>query len=295
MKKKKRILLAVRDPTTASDLKVRLERMGCAVLGSSPAEAPDIALHDVRLPPESGSTTAAGRTPTILLLPDGWAGIPPAFPGTSGFLALPCTDGALEAAVGEAWRAGEPVRLLRRNGDGIRSLVALSAEAVALNDREGRILLFSPAAEQMFGYAPESVRLAPFVQLLDGGARERYAAAAAALLEGREAGPLSLEARRADGTSFQAVLTLRALALEDGPCAAVLIRPAAGDPFRTEIRRIAHDINNTLSAILGYSELARDCLEDKTALEEYTGELLKASTRAQDLVAQLMRVARKAP
>jgi len=276
MKNTKRILLLARREDAAG-WKSRLERLGHAVLESSPSPAGD---YDAALL----EILSADGTPSMA-----------AVPGACGLLPASCPDEVLEAALEAAGSARDAARLLRRGGEGIRSLFALSGEAVILADAEGRIQMFSSAAEQLFGHASAAVQGSPIYLLLDGGARQRLADAFAALLGGGPSGSLPLDARRADGSLFQAVLSLNVLAVEEGLRVAVLVRPAASDPFRTEVRKIAHDINNTLAAILGYSELARDSLEDRTALEEFTAELLKASGKAQDLVAQLMRIARKVP
>lgn len=291
MQKKRTILLETPDAETRSDLAARLAATGYAVLDRSPGGTADLALRDVRCAPP-GPSAGTARIPTVLLVPRSAGSLPSTACWTVGLLALPCADEALRAAVEDAWRAGEPTRLLRRGWEGIRSLSALSAEAAVFTDLQGGILLFSSAAEHLLGWAPDAVRGTPFLQMLDGGGRERYAKAAAAVLDGAPLDSLNLEVRRADGTLLPAVLTLCALPTEDGLCLCVLVRPSATDPFRVEVRKMAHDINNALAAILGYSELARDSLDDRSALEEYTGELLKASTKAQDLLAALMRLVR---
>ena len=56
---------------------------------------------------------------------------------------------------------------------------------------------------------------------------------------------------------------------------------------------IAHDFNNILSAIFGYTELAKDAIGTDTALNEYLGEVLKAGNRAKDLVKQILAFSRQ--
>ncbi len=55
---------------------------------------------------------------------------------------------------------------------------------------------------------------------------------------------------------------------------------------------IAHDFNNILAAILGHTELALMQLQDKNQAERYLSEVLRASDRAKDLVAQILSFSR---
>ncbi len=56
---------------------------------------------------------------------------------------------------------------------------------------------------------------------------------------------------------------------------------------------IAHDFNNILSAIIGYSELAKLELPDSYPVREHIDEVLKASNRAKDLVQHILSFSRK--
>jgi PAS domain S-box-containing protein len=56
---------------------------------------------------------------------------------------------------------------------------------------------------------------------------------------------------------------------------------------------IAHDFNNILSAVIGYSELAWEQSGDVQAARESLKEVLQASRRAKDLVAQILAFSRQ--
>lgn len=56
---------------------------------------------------------------------------------------------------------------------------------------------------------------------------------------------------------------------------------------------VAHDLNNLLSPILGYSEMMLDELDQNDDPWEYTNEILHAGMRARDLVRQLLAFSRK--
>lgn len=55
---------------------------------------------------------------------------------------------------------------------------------------------------------------------------------------------------------------------------------------------IAHDFNNILTAIIGYAELAKTT-SDKTKIAPFLEEVLKAGTRAKDLVLQILTFSRQ--
>ena len=56
---------------------------------------------------------------------------------------------------------------------------------------------------------------------------------------------------------------------------------------------IAHDFNNILSVILGYTELYRDRVQDRLEVYNSMGEILKAASRARDLVQQILTFSRR--
>jgi len=56
---------------------------------------------------------------------------------------------------------------------------------------------------------------------------------------------------------------------------------------------IAHDFNNILGGILGYAELAQDDTVQDSPVQEYLVEILKSTTRARDLVKQILTFSRK--
>jgi len=57
---------------------------------------------------------------------------------------------------------------------------------------------------------------------------------------------------------------------------------------------IAHDFNNILSAIIGFSEMAREDVPPDSKVSENLGKVLKAGFRARDLVKQILAFSRQA-
>ncbi len=56
---------------------------------------------------------------------------------------------------------------------------------------------------------------------------------------------------------------------------------------------IAHDFNNILAAVLGYAELAQMTAEEKTNIDRYLKEILRAGERAKNLVKQILTFSRQ--
>jgi signal transduction histidine kinase len=56
---------------------------------------------------------------------------------------------------------------------------------------------------------------------------------------------------------------------------------------------VAHDLNNMLSPIIGYSELLQEDLAEDEAKKVVVNEILSAGFRARDLVRQLLAFSRK--
>jgi CheY-like chemotaxis protein len=56
---------------------------------------------------------------------------------------------------------------------------------------------------------------------------------------------------------------------------------------------IAHDFNNLLTAIIGFTELAKESIPPEDAVQDYLDSIAKASERAAALTAQLLTFARK--
>ena len=55
---------------------------------------------------------------------------------------------------------------------------------------------------------------------------------------------------------------------------------------------IAHDFNNMLAVLLGYSDLVKATLDKESKQQNYIAEVIKAGTRAKDLVSQILNFSR---
>jgi PAS domain S-box-containing protein len=155
-----------------------------------------------------------------------------------------------------------------------RQLTEATLDAIIVGDQDGKILLFNPAAERLFGYRADEVVGQPLTALMPASAREhheqglrRYVRTRAAQLVGRTA---EVTGRRKDGNEFPLELALSAIELEgEGEAGAPRLQFLGALRDLTERNRIrqvlvqneklasigllsagvAHEINNPLAFV----------------------------------------------
>jgi len=179
---------------------------------------------------------AAGRDAVAALAAD--PGVPAAAPGRAPAapaprrLAAPLVHGAAElGALEVAWlgRASPPpgarpcleeaAAVLaaalagRAAEEGLRAVAAASADAVVVVDGEGRVLLWNPAAAELFGRTPEEMIGSPLTRVMPERHRRAHREGLARALAGGPrpelyGRPLEFAGLRADGREFPLELRL---------------------------------------------------------------------------------------
>jgi two-component system, cell cycle sensor histidine kinase and response regulator CckA len=177
---------------------------------------------------------------------------------------------------------------------------------------DGRVVLWNPASERVFGWSSAEVvgnrlpaDMTPLEEREAGAERIRRTFAGAVAngertrrlsRDGREvwidiyAAPMVDAEGRTIGIAGQLVDVTERMALE-----AQLRQAAKMDAIGQLSGGIAHDFNNMLTAIRGNAQLIRSALPSGSGeLLEEVDEILTASDRASDLTRQLLAFARKA-
>ena len=216
----------------------------------------------------------------------------------------------LIAPLGLAHRSLSTMALLRESEERFRTMFAAAPTAIMLFNRDGRILSANRSAESMFGYSeaemlgrlptsfrhPEDVEAGDqaFAELIRGE-RDSYrreatfltkegstvvAHLATALVRDGDGKPGYLIGMAEDVTE-QRQLEER---LRQSQKLEAIGRLAGG---------VAHDFNNMLTAIGGYTALALDQAPAGSALEGDLDEIRKATNRAALLTRQLLAFSRK--
>jgi two-component system NtrC family sensor kinase len=162
-----------------------------------------------------------------------------------------------------------------------RQLTEATQDAIVVADHEGRITLFNPAAQRMFGCPPAEVVGLPLEVLFpdesqpDDGSIRRLLRARQATLLGR---PVELHGRRKDGATFPVELALSVIDVAGSSGGPVQFLAAIRDlTERNRIRAVlvqneklasigllsagvAHEINNPLAFVANnLAVLERDC------------------------------------
>ena len=200
---------------------------------------------------------------------------------------------------------------LRQSENRLAAIINSSLDAILCVDSEQRILVFNPAAAELFQCPPEqalSSSLARFLPAAMAFIATPQASTHALLGEmsgrTRDGKTLALEVsvsfeRHPDGditTVFARDLTARkAVEAHRNTLESQLRESHKMQAIGTMAGGIAHDFNNILGAILGNAELARqDATAGSSVLVSLT-EIEKAGRRARDLVRQILTFSRNEP
>lgn len=185
------------------------------------------------------------------------------------------------------------------------------AEGVLITGRDGEIQWINPAYEQMTGYSLEEIR-GKGTSIFKSGRQKGafYRHLWNTVLSG-QVWQGELWNSRKDGSEY---LEEQSITPVVGACGKIthLIAIKRDVTERNELRSrlnqakrieaisqltsgIAHNFNNKLASILGYSELAAEVAEKRqdTVLSNYVSEIIAAAKEARDLVAQMRAFSRK--
>ncbi len=175
--------------------------------------------------------------------------------------------------------------------------------------QQGRYVYVNPAFVKMFGFEhPEEIVGRPGESLFDPEDRALVTRRGKERVEGKKI-PLSYEVRglKKDGKRFPAALWETVIDYKNEPA---ILGFAADISLEKELRSqlqesqkmealgtlaggIAHDFNNILTAIIGYTDLAKLKAPPESDLIPDLDEVLKAGNRAKDLVKQILTMGRQ--
>lgn len=201
---------------------------------------------------------------------------------------------------------------LRKNEATFRAIADYTVNWEVWLSTEGRILWVNPAAEQITGYTPREIMNMPrFWSVLSGNqANESFEQFLPRALAGESGKNIELHCIRKDSTPFWLSLSWQTIFDTDGSSLGVrlsgldvtqqrLLQEQVQKSQKMEsVGRlaggVAHDFNNMLQGILGYSELLMDRIPAELRdLKEDVEEIQLISKRAADLTRQLLLFGRK--
>jgi PAS domain S-box-containing protein len=199
------------------------------------------------------------------------------------------------------------------------ALLEAALDAIVIIDNEGRILEFNPAAEKTFGYARSEVLGRPLADaIIPPHLRPAHQAGFSRFLstgDGRVVGRrIESLAMRKDGSELPVELAITRIPLDGAPTFAGHIRDlterkqAEGElrerdeqlrqsqrmeAIGTLAGGVAHDFNNILTAILGYTGLLKRTAPQGESVHKAADIMEQAAKRGAVLTQQLLGFARK--
>jgi PAS domain S-box-containing protein len=248
--------LTLRDAATGTPVRITVggtptgARLGRAALRATFAEGGEQFAVEVPLAPLSGAATVL---PWIIL---------------AAGLALAALASALGIHAAQRTRAQ----------DELDRIFTLTPDLIAVSDFKGRFTRVNPAVEQVLGYTPEEFLVRPYLELVHPDDRDRTAAEAAALSEGKTT--LSFENRFIGKDGSPRVLEWTAIpVLEDRLTYGVARDVTARRRAESELRRLAEE-QTALRRVA--TLVARESTADEVfaKVAEEVGLLLEADAAA---------------
>jgi PAS domain S-box-containing protein len=200
----------------------------------------------------------------------------------------------------------------------LATLIEASPLAIVTFDPEGVVTMWNPAAERIFGW-PENEALGMHLPFVPAEKQAEFLALRRRALVGEVFTEPELHRRRADGSPIVVSVSTAPLRRPDGTIYGIMSilmdvteRKAAEETrerltiVEEQLRQsqkmeavgrlaggVAHNFNNLLTAISGYSDLLLHRLPDYSTLRRDVEEIRKAGDRAAALTRQLLAFSRR--
>ncbi|MHB8770796.1 MAG: PAS domain-containing hybrid sensor histidine kinase/response regulator [Syntrophales bacterium] len=207
-------------------------------------------------------------------------------------------------------------KALRESDERFRALIQTSSDVISIHDQRGRFVYASPSADAMFGYPPGYlIGKTPFLFIHPDDV-ERISERFADVLSQSTAGkPTEFRFRKSDGSWIPLeamgnnlldytgingiVITSRDItrrkqkAEEHQQLLERLHRAQKMESLGTLAGGVAHDLNNVLGVLVGYSELLLTEISEESPSRKRVTRILQSSQRAAAIIEDLLTLARR--
>ncbi len=205
----------------------------------------------------------------------------------------------------------QPAEMLLESEGLFRSIAEFSLDSIHVTDINGNIIYWNKASVQLFGYEEREVLGKSNEILVPGWVKETETAKKERFLKteifNTKAMPFESVALKKDGLEFPVEITLSIWGLNEKKFFTCIVRDITKRKM-TEVHLrqsqkiesvgtlaggVAHEFNNILGGIMGYTEIAIDDVPKESPVRESLVEILKLSSQAKDVVKQILSFSRK--
>jgi PAS domain S-box-containing protein len=215
------------------------------------------------------------------------------------------TNVQLLAEIAERKRAEGELRETSRN---LQAIIQTSPVAIMEMDSKGYVSMWNPASERVFGWSEEEV-LGKFLPIIADDQRMEFEALRRRLIGGERLVGVETSRRRKDGKRVEVSISAAPLYGSDGTVTGIIgviadmtehkrleeqfLQSQKVEAVGRLAGGVAHDFNNILTAIVGYSQLTMYRMAESDPLRANIEEINKAADRAAGLTRQLLAFSRK--
>lgn len=210
---------------------------------------------------------------------------------------------------------GEAEQAVRESEEKFRNVVERANDGICII-QDNVISYANVKAARIVGYSTEEIMKTPFITLVSKKEQSRVLDGYRRRLAGEDAESI-FDTILLHKTGKQIVVEINTALVNIGGVRSslVVVRDISKRKQEEQVKRdlekklqqaqkmesigtlaggIAHDFNNTLTAIMGYTEMARSESQEGSILQQDLDQVLLASNRAKDLVAQILAFSRHA-